>query len=127
MIGVSTPPGATALTLSLATGLPDAPHAHDDAKTFHSWQTPGQRSEVQGDASDVEQLRASGVYRVVTPDECVALAEEVGRTGALVFHPLMGGMAPELGWESLELFANKVLPASRRRDEACVVAAVSSS
>jgi hypothetical protein len=30
--------------------------------------------------------------------------------GALVFHPLMGGMPAELGWESLELFASKVLP-----------------
>jgi hypothetical protein len=25
-------------------------------------------------------------------------------------HPLMGGMAPALGWESLELFVDKVLP-----------------
>ena len=31
-------------------------------------------------------------------------------TGGLVLHPLMGGMPPALGWESLELFASKVLP-----------------
>ena len=30
--------------------------------------------------------------------------------GALCFHPLMGGMDPDLGWESLELYASKVLP-----------------
>ena len=51
-----------------------------------------------------------GVYRVVTPEECVALAAEVG---TLVLHPLMGGMPPELGWASLELFAAKVLPRLR--------------
>ena len=55
----------------------------------------------------LDELKASGVYRVVTPDECVALAEE---TGTLVFHPLMGGIPADLGWESLELFASKVLP-----------------
>jgi alkanesulfonate monooxygenase SsuD/methylene tetrahydromethanopterin reductase-like flavin-dependent oxidoreductase (luciferase family) len=87
-----------------------APHALYDAQTYHSWQTPGQRSQVHVDAADIDTLRASGVYRVVTPDECVALADELGPTGALVFHPLMGGMPPELGWESLELFGSKVLP-----------------
>ena len=51
--------------------------------------------------------RQSGVYRVVTPDECVALAKETGR---IILHPLMGGIPPALGWESLELFASKVLP-----------------
>ena len=52
-------------------------------------------------------MRQSGVYRVVTPDECVALAKEFGR---IVLHPMMGGISPELGWESLERFASKVLP-----------------
>src|SRR5207248_393288 len=60
------------------------------------------------DAADAGELRASGVYRVVTPDECVALAKELGPTGSLVFHPLMGGMDIDLGWESLQLFADKV-------------------
>jgi alkanesulfonate monooxygenase SsuD/methylene tetrahydromethanopterin reductase-like flavin-dependent oxidoreductase (luciferase family) len=87
-----------------------APHALYDAETYHAWQTPGQRSQVEVDAANLDQLRASGVYRVVTPDECVALANEVGAMGAVVFHPLMGGMPAELGWESLELFASKVLP-----------------
>lgn len=88
-------------------------HALYDAQSYHSWQTPGQRSAVEVDASDVEQLKASGVYRVVTPEECVALAGDVGPMGSLLFHPLMGGMPPDLGWESLELFESKVLPQLR--------------
>jgi alkanesulfonate monooxygenase SsuD/methylene tetrahydromethanopterin reductase-like flavin-dependent oxidoreductase (luciferase family) len=87
-----------------------APHAMHEAQTYASWQTPGQRSNVTVYAEDLDALKASGVYRVVTPDECMALASEVGPMGALVFHPLMGGLDPALGWESLELFANKVLP-----------------
>ena len=82
------------------------PHALYDAQTYASWQTPGQRSQVHVAANSVADVRTSGVYRVVTPDECVALAGEAG----LVFHPLMGGMDPDLGWESLELFGAKVLP-----------------
>ena len=87
-----------------------APHALYDAQTYASWQTPGQRSSVHVEAVDAAELRRSGVYRVVTPEECVALASE---TGQLVLHPLMGGLPPELGWASLELFAASVLPRLR--------------
>jgi hypothetical protein len=64
-------------------------------------------------AATLDELKASGVYRVVTVDECVQLAREIGPAGALVLHPLMGGMDPDLGWASLELFASKVLPQLR--------------
>jgi alkanesulfonate monooxygenase SsuD/methylene tetrahydromethanopterin reductase-like flavin-dependent oxidoreductase (luciferase family) len=87
-----------------------APHALYDAQTYAAWQTPGQRSAVHVEASTADELRRSGVYRVVTPEECVALAEE---TGQVLLHPLMGGMPPALGWEGLELFASKVLPRLR--------------
>lgn len=83
------------------------PHALYDAQTYAAWQTPGQRSQVHVDAQSVDDVRKSGVYRVVTPDECVAIAKEFGR---VLLHPLMGGIAPELGWESLRLFEQKVLP-----------------
>jgi alkanesulfonate monooxygenase SsuD/methylene tetrahydromethanopterin reductase-like flavin-dependent oxidoreductase (luciferase family) len=87
-----------------------APHALYEAQTYASWQTPGQRSQVHVEARTVDDLKRSGVYRVVTPEECVALANEVG---AIVLHPLMGGLPPALGWQSLELFASKVLPRLR--------------
>ncbi|MFN2545762.1 MAG: LLM class flavin-dependent oxidoreductase [Actinomycetota bacterium] len=87
-----------------------APYAWYDAETYRSWQTPGTRSAVTSHAADVDELRREGVYRVVTPDQCVELAEELGPAGALVLHPLLCGMPVELGWESLELFASKVLP-----------------
>ena len=90
-----------------------APHALYDARTYDAWQTPGQRSQVHTAAKTTDELRRSGVYRVVTPDECVALAQEFGR---VLLHPLMGGLPPALGWASLELFEAKVLP--RLRDGA---------
>src|SRR5262249_20212533 len=87
-----------------------APHALYDAQTYDAWQTPGQRSQVHTAAKTVEELRTSGVYRVVTPDECVALAREHGRVR---LHALMGGLPPALGWARLELCEQKVL--GRRR------------
>ena len=33
--------------------------------------------------------------------------------GTIVLHPLMGGMPAELGWSSLELFRDEVLPRLR--------------
>ena len=59
---------------------------------------------------DADGLRASGDYLVLTPDECVALARE---HGSLMLHPLMGGLDPDLAWESLELIASKVIPRLR--------------
>ena len=56
---------------------------------------------------DADALRGSGGYLVLTPDECVELALE---TGSLTLHPLMGGLPPELAWESLDLIASDVLP-----------------
>jgi len=38
-------------------------------------------------------VRKSPVYRVVTPEDCVRIAEEHGR---VLLHPLMGGIDPEL-------------------------------
>jgi alkanesulfonate monooxygenase SsuD/methylene tetrahydromethanopterin reductase-like flavin-dependent oxidoreductase (luciferase family) len=84
-----------------------APHALYDAQTYDAWQTPGQRSQVHTSAKTLDELKQSGIYRVVTPDECVALAQEFGR---VLLHPLMGGLPPALGWASLELFEQKVLP-----------------
>jgi alkanesulfonate monooxygenase SsuD/methylene tetrahydromethanopterin reductase-like flavin-dependent oxidoreductase (luciferase family) len=89
------------------------PHALHEANVYESWQTPDQRSQVDVHASTIDEVRQSGVYKVVTPDECVELASELGDFGTLLFHPLMGGIPPDLAWESLELFEAKVLPRLR--------------
>jgi len=85
-----------------------APHALYEAQAYAAWKDPV----LQGHPgpATVEELRASGAYRVLTPDECVALAREVG---GLILHPLLAGMPAELGWASLELAVAKVLPRLR--------------
>ncbi|MET8077335.1 LLM class flavin-dependent oxidoreductase [Streptomyces sp. NPDC005303] len=81
-------------------------HFLHEARTYASWQSGDIRSAVRSAAVSVEELRAEGVYRILTPDECV----EQGLDN-LVLHPLAGGMPVEEGWRSLRLFAERVLPA----------------
>jgi hypothetical protein len=79
-----------------------------DASSYSTWQTGDHDNAVDmGGRSTIEELDASGMWKVVTPDECVELAQAAG---SVALHPLMGGMPPEIGWASLELFADKVLP-----------------
>jgi alkanesulfonate monooxygenase SsuD/methylene tetrahydromethanopterin reductase-like flavin-dependent oxidoreductase (luciferase family) len=83
------------------------PHFLHDAQSYDQWQKPDQRSAVHVHAADVDALRTSGVYLILTPGEAV---EHARRTGTLMLHPLVGGLPPGLGWESLQLFADEVLP-----------------
>ena len=61
-------------------------------------------------AQGLADLKASATYRVVTPDECVRIAHDIGADGVLRFQPLLGGIHPDLASESLDLLARKVLP-----------------
>lgn len=85
-----------------------APYAIYDASTYHAWQAGQQdNNAVAVDATTVDDLKASGMWAVVTPDECVELARQ---HGVVTLHPLMGGIPPELGWASLQLYVDKVQP-----------------
>ncbi|MDX2170465.1 MAG: LLM class flavin-dependent oxidoreductase [Deltaproteobacteria bacterium] len=84
-----------------------APHVLYDATTYAAWQTPDQRSQVHVEGTTLDDVKRSGAYVVLTPEDTVKLAEDTGR---VILHPLMGGMPPALGWESLQLFEREVLP-----------------
>lgn len=81
-------------------------HFLHEARTYASWQSGDIRSAVRSAATTVAELRAEGVYRILTPEQCVAAGLD-----NLVLHPLAGGMPLEEGWRSLRLFTETVLPA----------------
>ena len=64
---------------------------------------------------DLDSLRRSGDYPILTPDECVSLCDRLGDDGKLTIAPLVGGMRPALSWQCLELIEAKVLPRVRSR------------
>ena len=83
-------------------------HALWDAQSYAAWQRPRQSSAVTvKGALTIDDIRQSGVYRVLTVDEAIVLA----KSGRLLLHPLMGGMTPEFAWESLERIEHRVLTA----------------
>ncbi len=84
-----------------------------EAQTYASFQTPGQHSTPGVHATSVDDLKASPQYVVGTPDQVWERIQAVPAQGGVVFNPLAGGLPAKLAWESLELFAAKVLPRMR--------------
>jgi alkanesulfonate monooxygenase SsuD/methylene tetrahydromethanopterin reductase-like flavin-dependent oxidoreductase (luciferase family) len=83
-------------------------YAEYDALTYAAWQEDGVVSDwAVPEAQSWEELRDSGRYCVVTPEECLEIAAEDGH---IMLHPLMGGIEPGPAWESLRLFEAEVLP-----------------
>jgi alkanesulfonate monooxygenase SsuD/methylene tetrahydromethanopterin reductase-like flavin-dependent oxidoreductase (luciferase family) len=88
------------------------PHILHHAQTYAKWAAEGSTgtSNYTG-MEDPEVIWRSGRYRIVTPESCLALVQELEGTGAsLVLQPLIAGLDPEIGWKSLKLFASDVLP-----------------
>jgi len=127
----------------LATGLPRAKeysrggphliHVTDDVEAAWEILTPHFMLEVgnyaawgksdkpasgpHGDTQQsAEQLRAGGKYIVVTPEEAIELVGKYPPDTIITLHPLVTGLDPEVGWASLHLFAEKVLPVIREID-----------
>jgi alkanesulfonate monooxygenase SsuD/methylene tetrahydromethanopterin reductase-like flavin-dependent oxidoreductase (luciferase family) len=82
----------------------------EDAEEYASHLTDDMSSLQASGAQTVDDLRDEGVYRILTPEECLDLNEELGPFGGITLHPLVGGTSPEIGWESLHLFTEQVLP-----------------
>ncbi len=85
-------------------------HLLADAMSYAAWRGTDQQSYVQDDSTTVEQMRAAGVYVVLTPDELV----ERCRTKQLrlvTSHPMCGGLPAEPSWEHVRLVSEVVRPA----------------
>lgn len=88
-----------------------APHAFYETNSYSKLLAEAGNSAPFRFLETLDDLKNSGLYAVVTPDECVALGESLAASGAIMsFNPTMSGMPEDLSWANLELFASKVLP-----------------
>ena len=87
-----------------------APFFLHETNAYGAWQAQDDIASPYRTVDDIDQLRARGQYCVLTPEEFVAELEAAPFPFAM-FHPLCGGMPPDLAWSSLRLFENEVLPA----------------
>jgi len=83
-------------------------HLLAEARTYAGWMTPGEHSAVHSRAATVSELRREGIYRVLTPTQCV---EQARRDHGLLVHPLCGGTPLDRAETSVGLFIDQVLPA----------------
>ncbi len=84
------------------------PYMLHDATSYREWMGEDNNSASLSQASTISELRdENGPYRIVTPEEAVALIRQYHR---LSLQPLCGGVPPELAWPSLELIEKQVLP-----------------
>lgn len=87
-----------------------APYILHYVRSYAAWSGDAAASASPMHGLDtLDKIKASGVMQVVTPEQAVA----IGRVRGIGLCPLIGGMTPELGWASLEMFVGKVLPAIR--------------
>ena len=85
------------------------PHLLHDASTYAGWnKQAGKSQETVSTATTTEELRQAGrPYAIFTPEQA---AEYITTRGPLPLSPLCGGAPPELGWSTLRLLTQEVLP-----------------
>ncbi|MGX4688133.1 LLM class flavin-dependent oxidoreductase [Streptomyces sp. JNUCC 63] len=93
-----------------------APHLIHASNMYAAWATERSKEAVNGywqEKEGIESIKADPTMWILTPDEAVERCRALPEDYELRLHPLLGGLPPELSWESLELLADKVLPRVR--------------
>jgi alkanesulfonate monooxygenase SsuD/methylene tetrahydromethanopterin reductase-like flavin-dependent oxidoreductase (luciferase family) len=81
-----------------------------EVNSYGKWaQENGANEHLYQPTDDLTVVREMGMYEVMTPEDAVGFARRAGPAGPML-HPLVGGLPPEIGWQMLERFVNKVLP-----------------
>jgi alkanesulfonate monooxygenase SsuD/methylene tetrahydromethanopterin reductase-like flavin-dependent oxidoreductase (luciferase family) len=87
-----------------------APFFLHETNAYGAWQAQDDIASPYRTVADVDKLRSTGQYRVITPEQFVAELKASPFPFAF-FHPMCGGMPIELAWSSLRLFEHEVRPA----------------
>jgi alkanesulfonate monooxygenase SsuD/methylene tetrahydromethanopterin reductase-like flavin-dependent oxidoreductase (luciferase family) len=85
-----------------------------EARVYSGWGAGEVHSFMHGSETieTIDDVRAAGRYRFMTPEELVADVHDNPRD-PVVLHPLVGAMPIDEAWKSVQLLADKVLPALR--------------
>lgn len=86
------------------------PYFLHEMNAYGAWQAQDGVATAYRTVTDIESLKASGEYRILTPDEFVA-EQKAAPFAFQMFHPMCGGMPIDVAWSSLRLFEHEVLPA----------------
>ncbi|PWI06646.1 LLM class flavin-dependent oxidoreductase [Streptomyces sp. NWU339] len=90
-----------------------APHLMHASNLYAQWGRERGNVQVNGywqSMESIDDLKADPNMWVITPEECLRRCRDLDPDYELRLHPLLGGLPPELSWQSLELLADRVLP-----------------
>jgi len=110
------PPRRATVAVTTLAKDPDAawgklsPYFLHETNAYGAWEATRGGESMHKQAADADTLRATGTYRVVTPQAYVEELRAMGPAAFAMFHPMVGGIPPELAWEHLRLFEHEVLP-----------------
>lgn len=82
-----------------------------EAVTYGQWSTETRSLMHLPGVQTIEEVRASGRYRFLTPEQLIDEYRSTGDFGPITVHPLVGGMPVEEAWKSVQLLTDRVLPA----------------
>ena len=92
-----------------------APHVQHETNTYARWAQKAGTDSPYHHFDNTDELRDSGAYRVYRPQELIDAAGKMVSSQPIMFHPLCGGINPDLAWKSLRLWADAVLPALKEQ------------
>jgi len=89
-----------------------APHAAHCVQSYAEWtvEAYGRAAGPFAGGVDAADLRASGAYQVLAPEDAIEMIRGLGPDRTFILTPLLGGLDPAFAWESLRLFEREVWP-----------------
>jgi alkanesulfonate monooxygenase SsuD/methylene tetrahydromethanopterin reductase-like flavin-dependent oxidoreductase (luciferase family) len=82
-----------------------------EAVTYGKWSQSTVHSSMHlPGVQTIEEVKASGRYRFLTPDQLIAEVRQCPDYGPIILHPLVGGMPVDQAWKSVQLLTDQVLP-----------------
>ncbi len=89
-----------------------APHIRHQIDSYGQWTTKGlgRATGPYIPTEDMASIRQGGAYQVVTPEEAIELASNLGPNGELHLNPLLSGIDPDEARRMLDTFEAEVLP-----------------
>jgi len=88
------------------------PHVLHQLDAYSRWTTEafGRPAGPYAGGTTPEQIRQSAAYRVLTPEQTLALAATLGDHSVVYLNPLLSGIDPARAWRMLRLYEDEVHP-----------------
>jgi hypothetical protein len=85
-------------------------HILREAVTYGGWSAEQRSLMHLPGVRSLDEVKASGRYRLLTSDQLIAEVRDAEDFGPLVMQPLVGGMPVDETWKSVQLLTDEVPP-----------------